>query len=521
MQYDIGVQGDRIVWLGRNRASAARRVLQADGLIVAPGFIDIHTHSDLSLLHTPAAEHKLLQGITTEVIGNCGLGVTPLPPGRRREIQEYMAPLLGAKRSDEWTWASMAEYLDCLQAARPAVNAVALVAHGIVRLATMGFDGQAADPCQIARMQSLIATGLEEGAVGLSTGLQYPPGCYATLEELIDLARVVARYGGLYSTHMRSQSTGLLQSVRDTIWVGREARVPVQISHFLAMGARNWYHYDGALDLIQQAQADGLDVMYDMYPYTAGCTMLRVVMPPWVMEGGNAAAIEKLRDPHIRARIQQDLVRDHSDWDNLVGMVGWENLLVVQLTQPSNQHLVGKTLLELANLAGRPPLEFTLDLLIAENMEGTIVVFISSEDNVRKAICGRYGVFGSDSLHTPEGVGMVHPRTYGAYPRYFKQYVRREQVLTVGEFVRKATMAPAGRIGLQDRGLIRVGMCADVIAFDPERFQDSAEYLNSRHLSSGMVHVIVNGQVAMENGHLTDIRAGRVLRSCRPLQTRN
>jgi N-acyl-D-aspartate/D-glutamate deacylase len=244
--------------------------------------------------------------------------------------------------------------------------------------------------------------------------------------------------------------------------------------------------------------------------------MLRVVMPPWVMEGGNEAAVERLRDPHTRGRIQRDLACDHYDWDNLVGMVGWENVLVAQLTQPGNQHFVGKTLIDLANLAGVSPLEFTMDLLIAEKMEGTIVVFISSEDNVRKAVCGRHGVFGSDSLHTPEGVGMVHPRTYGAYPRYFKQYVRREQVLTLGEFVRKATTAPAGRIGLQDRGLIREGMCADVIVFDPERFQDGAEYLNSRHLSAGMVHVIVNGQVAMEDGCLTGIRAGRVLRSPHP-----
>ncbi len=517
--WNIGVQGDRIAWIGRSRAVAARRVLKAEGLVVAPGFVDIHTHSDLSLLHTPTAEHKLLQGITTEVIGNCGLGVAPLPSERRGEIQEYMAPLLGDNRSDEWTWTSLSEYFDCLQAARPAVNAAALVAHGIVRLATMGFDGRPADSRQIAQMQDLVAEGLEAGAVGLSVGLQYVPGCYATLEELTELAWVVVRYGGLFSIHMRNQSVGLLESVRNTIDIARQTRVPIQISHFLALGTQNWHHYDTALKLIEQARAEGLDVLYDMYPYMAGSTMLRVLVPPWIMEGGSGAAVDRLRDSQVRARIQEELGRDHQDRDNLVKMVGWDNLLVVQLNQPEHQHMVGKTLSELASHAGRPPSEFLIDLLITERMGGTVVAFISSEDNVRKAICGRYAIFGSDSLHTPEGVGMVHPRTYGAYPRYFAQYVRREQMLSLEEYVRKSTSSPAGRIGLQDRGLIRVGMYADLIAFDPTHFEDNADYLNPRRPSSGMVHVVINGQVALENGRLTEVRAGRVLRLGKPFHT--
>ena len=512
-RWDVGVEGDRIAWLGRGTAPSSHRVLNASGLIVAPGFVDIHTHSDISLLHTPAAEHKLLQGITTEVLGNCGLSVAPLPPGRRREIQDYMALLLGSSTTDEWPWTSLGDYLDHLQSVNPAPNALILVAHGVVRLAAMGFDNKPASSSQIAAMKAVVGASLEEGAFGLSTGLQYPPGCYAETDELIQIARVVARYGGIYATHMRSQSTGLLDSVRDTIRIGREADVPVQISHLLALGEANWSSYDTALALIEEARAGGVDITYDMYPYMAGCTMLRVMLPPWVMEGGNEAAVQRLRDPAVRARVREDLSRDHQDWDNIAGMVGWQNLLIVQLSKPDNQHLVGKTLREIAQLWGRDPVRTVIDLLISEGMEGTIVVFISSEENVRKAVCGRLGMFGSDSVHTPQEFGIVHPRTYGAYPRYFAQYVQQDEALHLEDFVRKATSTPAMRFGLPDRGLIRANMQADVTVFDAARMQDQTTYLNPRPNSTGMIHVLINGEVVVQDGQPTGVRPGRVLRA--------
>ncbi len=512
-RWDVGVEGDRIAWLGRGTAPSSHRVLNASGLIVAPGFIDVHTHSDISLLHTPAAEHKLLQGITTEVLGNCGLSVAPLPPERRREIQEYMALMLGSSTTDEWPWTSLGDYLDHLQSVNPAPNALILVAHGVVRLAAMGFDKEPASSSQIAAMKAVVGASLEEGAFGLSTGLQYPPGCYAATDELIQIARVVARYGGIYATHMRSQSTGLLDSVRDTIRISREADVPVQISHLLALGEANWSSYDTALALIEEARAGGVDITYDMYPYLAGCTMLRVMLPPWVMEGGNEAAVQRLRDPAVRARVREDLSRDHQGWDNIAGMVGWQNLLIVQLSKPDNQHLVGKTLREIAQLWGRDPVRTVIDLLISEGMEGTIVVFISSEENVRKAVCGRPGMFGSDSLHTPQEFGIVHPRTYGAYPRYFAQYVQQDEALHLEDFVRKATSTPAMRFGLPDRGLIRANMQADVTVFDAARMQDQATYLNPRRNSTGMIHVLINGEVVVQDGQPTGVRPGRVLRA--------
>lgn len=512
VRWDVGVQGDRIAWLGRGEIPPARRLLRADGLVVAPGFIDVHTHSEISLLQTPTAEHKLLQGITTEVLGNCGLSVAPLPPDSRREIQDYMARFFGEEGREAWPWRGLREYLDHLAAARPAVNALTLVAHGVVRLAVMGFADGPAGPDQMRTMEALVAGAMLDGAYGLSTGLQYPPGCYATLDELIRLARVAARYGGIYATHMRSQSTGLLESIRDSIRVGREAGLPVEISHLLALGGPNWDKYDSALALIDEARAEGVDIMYDMYPYTAGCTMLRVILPPWVMEGGNEAALKRLADPEARRRIREDLARPQADWDNLALMVGWQNLVPIQLGKPENQRWVGKRLQDLAAETGRDPLEAALDLLLSEGMEGTMVAYVSSEENIRKAVSGPHGMFGSDSLHTPQGLGMVHPRTYGAYARYFARFVREEKAIRLEEAVRKATALPGARFGLQDRGLVRVGMAADLVAFDPARIQDRATYLEPRLASEGVVHVLVNGAVALQDEVPMGERAGQVLR---------
>jgi N-acyl-D-amino-acid deacylase len=463
------------------------------------------------LIHTPAAKHKLLQGITTEVLGNCGLSVAPLPPDRRQVIQDYMAFIFGQNSVEIWPWSRVGEYLEFLQNTKPAVNALTLAAHGLIRLAVMGFDENPANPEQVASMQQLVAEAMEDGAYGISTGLQYAPGCFATIEELIQVTKVVGKYGGIYCTHMRSQSTGLLESVSDSIQIGRETNVPVQISHLLAMGKPNWEKYDAAHTLIADGRKEGLDITYDMYPYTAGCTMLRVVLPPWVMEGGNSAAISRLSDPAVRAMVKEDLQLWDKSWDNISSIAGWENLVPIQLSNPNNHALIGRSLQEIADLSGRDPVDSTIDLLVSEGMEGVMIAYISAEENVRKAVSGFYGMFGSDSMHTPEGSGGLHPRAYGAYPRYFAKYVRDENTLRLEEAVYKATGLPARRFGLQNRGLIREGMAADLIVFDPYMIEDCATYLKPRQTGLGMIHVIVNGKLALEDGTLTGVRAGRVL----------
>ena len=257
----------------------------------------------------------------------------------------------------------------------------------------------------------------------------------------------------------------------------------------------------------------GLDITFDIYPYTAGCTMLRAVLPPWVMEGGNVAAIERLSQPEVRARVTRELASQQKEWDNLASMAGWRNLMVVQLKNPANARFVGKNLEEIAAASKEEPADVLMDLLVSEEMEGFIIAQISSEQNIRKAICSPYGMFGSDSMHTPDEMGLLHPHAYGAFARYFAKYVREEEVLRMEEAVRKASALPAARFGLQDRGLVRIGMAADLVVLDPERIQDRATFLQPRKHAEGVVHVLVNGEVALENGETTGTRSGRVLRA--------
>jgi N-acyl-D-amino-acid deacylase len=513
IKWNVGILDDQIMWLGRGEEPKALKRLNVEGLIISPGFIDVHTHSDLSLLHSPSSEHKLLQGITTEVIGNCGISVAPIAPDKSKEIEKYTSFIFGDTSSISWEWRSLKEYLAHIHAAKPAVNVLSLVAHGMIRISVMGLEDKPANENQIDAMKELTRKAMIDGAFGISTGLQYTPGSYATIDELVQLTKVVGNFGGIYCTHMRSQGTGLLDSVSDSIRIGQEANVPIHISHFLAMGKSNWNKYDAAHELIKKARRERLDITYDMYPYEAGCTMLRVILPPWVLEGGNEIAINRLKDPNIRTKIQRHLEQIDPSWDNISAIAGWENLVPIQLSRPENKMLIGRSLKEISNNTGRSPFDTAIELLISERMEGLMIAHVSSEDNVSRAICGNYSMFGSDSIHTPENCGHVHPRTYGAYPRYFAKYVRTKKLLRLEECIKKATSIPAARFGLHNRGLIREGMKADLVIFDPDKIEDRATYLEPRQLSYGINHVIVNGKLALENSILTDIRNGKVLYS--------
>jgi len=509
-QADVGIEDGKIAYVGRGPLPRSARVIDASGLIVAPGFVDVHTHSDISLIKNPGAEYKLLQGVTTEVLGNCGLSVAPLSAKHKQETCQYVGSLFGDLGTD-WPWNTVGDYLGYLESAEPALNAATMVGHGVLRLAVMGFDPGPASPEQLDHMKSLVSRAMEEGALGLSTGLQYAPGSYATLDELIDLSRTVARLGGIYATHMRSQGTGLLESLRDVISIAATAHVPVQVSHLLAMGEVNWPKYDEALKMIREARKQGLDITWDMYPYDAGCTMLRVTLPPWVMDGGVEEALRRLTDPATRGRIKLELKSESGDWDNISLVAGWHNLVPIQLASMEHQHLVGRSLQDIASLKGMDPAESTMDLLVRERTGGTMVAFVSSEENIQKALSAPYGMVGSDSLHTENG--MVHPRTYGCYPRFFGQYVREKGLLTIEEAVRKATALPAARFGLYDRGLLRPGSAADVAIFDLSQVNDRATYHEPRRLADGVLYLVVNGVLAVEDGRPTGKRAGRVLRS--------
>ena len=497
---DIAIEGDSIGALGRVKG-AARRVIDAEGLIVTPGFIDAHSHSDLMLISEPTALPKLMQGITTEIIGQDGLGEAPIRDDILDEWRRYLSGLNGDP-DIEWSWRSFDEYLLRLEKAEPAVNVASLVGHGNLRMMAMGMEARPPSRDEMEGMKRLLGEALNSGALGVSTGLIYPPCTYASTEELIELGRVVARYGGIFVAHIRDEGHRLLDALREMIEVGRRSGAPIHISHLKASGRRNWGKISEALRLLRAARSVGVDITFDQYPYTAGSTFLSSILPAWAHEGGASKMMERLRDPETRLRIIEDMKLKSRirEWS-------WEELLITSMG-PGDKGLEGKNLWEIAEERGEDPHEVVLDLILEGENAVTMAVFTMSEEDVKNAMKSPLGMFCTDGIL----LGKPHPRAYGSFPRVLGRYVRELGVITLEEAVRKMTSAPARRLGLWDRGILRPGFKADMVILDPERIIDKATYDDPKRYSEGIEYVIVNGVLAVEDGEPTGARAGRVLR---------
>lgn len=497
---DVAVTGGRIAAVGR-LSSDAERIIDAGGLVVAPGFIDTHSHSDLMLMAEPEAGQKIMQGVTTEVVGQDGLGEAPLRDDVIEDWRRYLSGLNGDPDID-WSWRSFAEYLDRLEAAGPATNVASLVGHGNLRLLAVGMEDRPPTPPEFDEMKGLLAEAMRQGAFGLSTGLIYPPCVYADSAELVELCRVVAAYGGLFVVHMRNEGDRLLESIDEVVAVGREAGVPVHISHFKASGKRNWGKVGDALELLEQARMEGVDVTVDQYPYTAGSTFLGSLLPVWAHEGGTARMLERLRDKSTRRRIASDMsVEGRSrDW-------GWGNILVTSVKTEGNRQFEGETVEEIAEARRQTPIDVVLNLILEEENAVTMVGFSMSEDDVRTVMRSPLQMVCTDGIV----LGKPHPRAYGSFPRVLGRYVR-EGVLRLEGAVRKMTSLPARTFGLHNRGLLRPGMCADITIFNPETVIDRATYQDPVQFPEGVEYVIVNGEVTVEDGEHTGVRAGHVLR---------
>ncbi len=506
---DVGVRDETIAAIGDLSREAAGRVVPAAGKVLAPGFIDMHSHSDWSLWANRRSESKVRQGVTTEVVGNCGFSPAPAATEHLDDLKAFALRLTPAMH---FRWRSMGEYLDALDADGLGLNTVQLVGHGALRIAAMGFARRPPTPDELARMQRLLAEALEAGAWGMSTGLIYAPSSYATTEEVVEVARAL-RGRGFYASHIRGEGDSLLAAVREAITIGREADLPVQISHIKAAGRPNWGKVADALALIDAAVAEGLDVLADAYPYTASSTLLRTLLPDWALEGGIEAMLGRLRDPGTRERIRHDVEAPAAS-QSLVQRVGWENVMIA--SAPNRKEAEGRRVSELAVARSLPPFDAVVEVIEAEAGKGQMILFQLDEADVRRALAHPRVMIGSDgSALAPYGElgeGKPHPRNYGTFPRVLGEYVREQRVLPLAQAVHKMTGLPARRLGLKDRGVVRVGARADLVVFDPRAVGDRATYEEPHRYPVGVEHVLVNGRFVIKDGEHTGSLPGTVLR---------
>ena len=503
---DVAITGDRIERVDRGRlvGREATTIIDAEGMCVCPGFIDMHAHPDLTILYKEVQDYKLRQGVTTEVSGNCGFTAAPLNPETRDLLKRYVA-FITPPSGVSWQWSSFSEYLDAVRSSGPATNLAPLVGHGTVRIAVMGFERRAPTSDEMERMKELVEEAMEAGAFGLSTGLVYVPGNYAETQEIVELAKVASRYGGLYATHMRNEGDHLIESVQEAIEIGWQADLPVQISHHKVSGQANHGKIQESLALLQRTRDKGLDVTADQYPYIAGSTTLQSVLPPWSQEGGVDSVISRLNDVESRGRIREELLDATGETRMGAGLGG---IIISSVATEANQRLIGLSITEIGDLRNQDAVDVVFDLLVEEECAVGIVAFMMSEDDVRSVMAHPTTMIGTDGLFAP---GNPHPRVYGTYPRILGRYVRGKGLLTMEEAVRKMTSFPAQKLGLASKGVIRPGADADIVIFDPATVIDKATFQHSRQYPVGIEYVLVNGQVCVERGEFTGRTAGRVL----------
>jgi len=501
---DILIDGDKIAEIRPGINAPSAKVIDGSGLSAAPGFIDIHAHSEFSLMAEPAAPSKIMQGVTTEVSGNCGLSAGPLM-GFAREARVKDLAELGIEQN----WEGMGEYLALLESKRPAINFATLCGHGNTRSSVMGYADREPTEDEFLRMEKLLAETMEAGAFGMSTGLIYPPGVYSETEELVRLAKVAARYGGIYASHMRSEGVRLIEAIEEVLTIGREAGLPVQISHLKTSGTKNWNKITAVIETIEKARSEGIDVTADRYPYTASSTDLDAILPAWSYEGGAVEELKRLNDPATRARLRGEVLDEHPDPEY------WGRVMIASVVTEKNRALEGKTMADAAKLRSLEPVDALFEILIEEEVRAQAIYFTMSEDNLKTLLRQDWTMVGSDS--TARGMagvtrqGKPHPRGFGSFPRVIGKYVR-EGVLTMPQAVRKTSSLAADRLGLKGRGYIEVGYFADVILFSPDLVGDKSIFEVPYLFPVGISYVLVNGEIAVEKGVQTETRNGRVLR---------
>ncbi len=507
------MRGERIAAVGRIEEHLAAKVIDASGRALTPGFVDTHTHSDRTALFVNNPDAKILQGVTTEIVGNCGQSVAPLSDEYLDQMIPYLNPYIPSTEPVAWNWRGTGEFMDLLDRKGHITDLVFLAGHGSVRLAAMGTEARASTKTELDRMKGYVEEAMQSGCVGISTGLIFPPGCYAETEEIVELCKIVARYGGIYSAHIRGEAGSLLDAVREAISIAERSGCALQISHHKVMR-----RYEGwsetTLRMMQDFRDRGGDVSCDIYPYTAGSNNITSLLPPWANAGGIATVLQRLRDPSTRKKIQEDFTRDLSGWDNHAKDTGWDRILIGSAKNDTS--LVGRTFEEIARDRGLPPEDVYLDIILSEEAGVTIVIMSHSESDMERILKHPFSMIGSDSspnaFDGPLAQGNPHPRCFGCYPRLLGTYVRDKKLFSMEEAIRKCTGMPASRFKLFDRGVIREGLRADLVVFDKERIQDRSEYRNSRQRPEGIDFVVKNGRVIVEDGRVVGPILGKSVR---------
>ena len=514
MMADVGMNADTLAFIGDLKNAVGKKEIDAKGLAVAPGFINMLSHAEGSLLFDGNSQSDIRQGVTLEVFGEGSMG--PMNDKMKADDEEAM------KRDPDWAykidWTTLGQYLEGLERKGISTNVASFVSAITVRVHELGYANRAPYAEELERMKALVKQAMDEGAMGVTSALIYAPANYASTEELIELSKVAAASGGMYIAHIRSEGNSIFEAVNETIRIAREAKLPAEIYHLKFSGKDNWNKIDSVIAMIDNANQEGLKITADMYTYTAGATGLDAAMPPWLQEGGIKEWIKRMQNPVIRKKALQEMRTPTNEWENLMMLAGdFDKVLLMGFTNDSlRRNFTGKTLGQVAKIYGKTPEETAMDLVITDGTRVGTAYFLMTEENVKRQIQLPYISFGSDAESSTASGNFLkiptHPRAYGNFSRLLGKYVREEKVISLEEAIRRLTSLPASNLKIQKRGALMPGYFGDVAIFDPTKIADHATFENPHQYSTGMVHVFVNGTQVLENGEHTNARPGRVVR---------
>lgn len=508
---DVAIDGDTIVALGDIGDATATIEIDVEGLAVAPGFVNMMSWANESLIEDGRSQSDIRQGVTLEIMGE-GNSMGPLNDAMKAEMAERQSDI---RYDIEWT--SLAEYLEFLERRGISPNVASFIGAATPRKYVIGHDDRPPTPTELDEMRAIVRVAMQEGALGVASSLMYPPGLFADTDELVALSEVAAEYGGMYISHMRDEGAHMIAAIDELLTIAREANIRAEIYHLKSSGQPNWHLFDEAITMIESAREEGLEITADVYTYPAGSTGLNVTVPPWVQEGGFAVSLERMSDPVLREQIMREMNTPSDEWENMFLMAGSpDNILMVGFKSEALKPLTGKTVAEVAAMRGTSPEETILDLIVEDGSRIGTVYFTQSEDIVRRVVGLPWVSFNSDEASlAPEGVFLEsnpHPRAYGSFARVLGKYVREENVLTLQEAIRKLAALPAQTLRIDKRGELKAGFFADIVVFDPATIQDHATFIEPHQYSTGMVHVFVNGEQVLEDGEHTGATPGRFVR---------